>query len=155
MKKWLVPTAVLASIFAAAAPAVAAPSGPPISVSGSGTFTNCGFDVTGTVTGKVKNITTPSGDVISTSPGLKITLTGDESGKSVSYVITGVLFFSFPSDDVVEVKATGLNLLQLPSPDGLILTRGNVNFAVDPAGNELRRFSGSGTAVNVCPLLAP
>jgi hypothetical protein len=153
MKKWLVPTAVLASIFAAAAPAVAAPSGPPISVSGSGTFTNCGFPVTGEVTGKVKNITTPSGDVISTSPGLKITLTGP-TGKTVKLVITGVLFFSFPSDDVVEVKATGNNLLQLPSPAGLILTRGNVNFAVDPQGNELRRFSGSGTATNICPLLA-
>ena len=155
MKKWLVPTAVLASIFAAAAPAAAAPSGPPITIGGSGPFTSCGFDVTGTVTGKVKNITTPSGEVISTSPGLKITLTGDESGKSVSYVITGVLFFSFPGDRI-EVKATGVNLLRLPGDDGLILTKGNVNFALELDGiTEKRRFSGSGTATNVCPLLAP
>lgn len=154
MKKWLVPTAVLASIFAAAAPAAAAPSGPPITVDGPATFTSCGFPVTGEVTGKAKNITTPSGDIISTSPGLKITLTGPD-GKTASYVITGVLFFSFPSENVVEVKATGNNLLQLPSPDGLFLTRGNVNFSVDSKGNELRRFSGSGTATNICSLLAP
>ena len=69
MKKWLVPTAVLASIFAAASPAVAAPSGPPITVEGSGPLTSCGFPVTATVTGKAKNITTPSGEIISTSPG--------------------------------------------------------------------------------------
>ncbi|KQR74923.1 hypothetical protein ASF98_03435 [Arthrobacter sp. Leaf337] len=154
MKKWLVPTAVLASIFAAAAPAAAAPSGPPITVDGPATFTSCGFPVTGEVTGKVKNITTPSGDVISTSPGLKVTLTGPD-GKTASYVITGVLFFSFPGDRI-EVKATGVNLLQLPGDDGLILTKGNVNFALELDGvTELRRFSGPGTATNICSLLAP
>ena len=84
-----------------------------------------------------------------------MTLKGDQSGKTASYVITGVLFFSFPGDRI-EVKATGNNLLQLPSPDGLYLTRGNVNFALELDGiTEKRRFSGSGTAVNVCPLLAP
>ncbi len=154
MKKWLVPTAVLASIFAAASPAVAAPSGPPITVDGPASFMNCGFLVTGEVTGKAKNITTPSGDIISTSPGLKITLTGP-NGKPLKLVITGVLFFSFPSENVVEVRATGNNLLQLPSPDGLVLTRGNVNFSVDSDGNELRRFSGAGTATNICSLLGP
>ncbi|WP_156037119.1 hypothetical protein [Arthrobacter sp. UNC362MFTsu5.1] len=115
---------------------------------------NCGFLVTGEVTGKAKNITTPSGDIISTSPGLKITLTGP-NGKPLKLVITGVLFFSFPSENVVEVRATGNNLLQLPSPDGLVLTRGNVNFSVDSDGNELRRFSGAGTATNICSLLGP
>jgi hypothetical protein len=36
-------------------------------------------------------------------------------------VITGVLFIDVQKNGI-EVKATGNNLLQLPSPDGLFLT---------------------------------
>jgi hypothetical protein len=152
MKKWLASTAVLASVFAAAAPAAAAPPG---SADGAVVqISSCGFPVTGTLTGKFKNIETPFGTFISTSPGLKVTLEGP-TGKTVHLVITGVLFFDVQANGI-EVKATGNNLLQLPSPDGLFLTRGNVNFALELDGvTEQRRFSGSGTATNICPLLAP
>jgi len=80
MKKWLVPTAVLASIFAAAAPAAAAPSGPPTSPPLTEYTFHCGqaaggFDVQATVTGRVKDIVIPGDRVISIAPNLKITLT--------------------------------------------------------------------------------
>ncbi len=93
-----------------------------------------------------------NGIVISTSPGLKITLTAN--GKTLKYVITGVSRYAFLSDRI-EVTSTGRNLLLLPSPDGLYLTTGNVNFALTLDLKELRRFSGSGTATNICPLPTP
>jgi hypothetical protein len=153
MKKWAIPAVVAAAIFAGAGPAAAAPSGPPQTADPAEfTLDNCGFPVTATLTGKFKNITTPAGSVISTSPGLKITLTAN--GKSLNYVITGTSRYTFFSNKV-EVVSTGRNLLLLPSPDGLYLTTGNVNYALNLDNTELRRFSGPGTAVNVCPLLAP
>ena len=155
MKKWLVPTAVLASSSQPPLRPLPPLRGRRSPLVDQGLLRAVDLMSPAQSPGKVKNITTPSGEVISTSPGLKITLTGDESGKSVSYVITGVLFFSFPGDRI-EVKATGVNLLQLPGDDGLILTKGNVNFALELDGiTEKRRFSGSGTATNICPLLAP
>ena len=92
---------------------------------------NCGFEVNVELTGKVKNISLPDGrTVISTSPGLKVKLTGVESQKSLSYVITGGSYYTF-LDDTIEVVSTGRNILLLPTPDGLYLTTGNVNYALD------------------------
>ena len=154
MKKWAIPAVLGAAIFAGTGPAVAAPSGPPTPpVPASGTVASCGFPVAYQLTGRVKNITMPGGTVISNSPGLKITLTAN--GKTLNYVITGTSRYTFLSDRI-EVISTGRNLLLLPSPDGLYLTTGNVNYALTPDGlGELRRFTGPGTATNVCPLLAP
>lgn len=153
MKKWAIPAVLAAALFVGAGPAAAVPSGPP-QPADPATFTldNCGFPVTAQLTGKFKNIATPAGTVISTSPGLKITLTAN--GKTLNYVITGTSRYTFLSDSV-EVVSTGRNLLLLPSPDGLYLTTGNVNYALNLDNSELRRFSGPGTAANVCPLLAP
>lgn len=154
MKRLFVITALLAGLVLGISPAAhAAPSGPPIpadpnftAVCGSGATA---FTVTGVVTGRFKNIVSPSGTIISTSPGLKITLTAN--GKTLNYVITGVVYITFLSDRI-EVVATGLNLLTVPGV-GLFLTSGNVNFALNPDFSELRRFSGEGRVTDVCALL--
>ena len=169
MKKWLVPTAVLASIFAAAAPAAAAPSGPPAPVTPTEYTFHCGqasggFDIEATVTGRVKNIVIPGERVISIAPNLNVTLTAN--GKTVSYVITGASHIQFvpnASDpDSVEFKSTGRNLLSFadsdeggPDESGVVLTSGNFNFAVTGDFlNELRRYSGPGKVVDVCEVLS-
>jgi hypothetical protein len=156
MKRLLVITALISGLILGVGPAAnAAPSGPPIpadpnfsAVCGSGPTA---FTVTGVVTGTFKNIVSPSGTIISTSPGLKITLTAN--GKTLNYVITGVLFITVLSDRL-EVVATGLNLLTVPGV-GLFLTKGNVNFAVILDGNsEVRRFIGVVQVTDVCALLS-
>jgi len=167
MKKWLVPTAVLASIFAAAAPAAAAPSGPPTSVEGVEIERQCGdispggegFIVEGVLSGGFKEITLPNGTILSPSPALKVTLTAN--GKTVSYVITGVTRTTNFADRT-EVVATGKNLITRPDEDpgpavvgGLYLTTGNFSFTNNPDGSEQIPFSGPGTVTDVCELLAP
>jgi hypothetical protein len=165
MKKWLVPTAVLASIFAAAAPAAAAPSGPPISLDGATITRDCGnpeaggFVVSGVLSGGFKEITAPDGTIISPSPALKVTLTAN--GKTVSYVITGVTR-STTTNGITDVIATGKNLINRPDIDpdpdvvvaGLYVTTGNVSFTNGPQG-ELVPFSGPGRVIDVCAALAP
>lgn len=156
MKRLLVITALISGLILGVGPAAnAAPSGPPVPAAG--TFTvHCGpasggFNVTEVVTGSVKNIFNPDGTIISTSPGLKITLTAN--GKTLNYVVTGVLFITVLSDRT-EIVATGRNVLFVPNV-GLFLTVGNVNFAVSPDGNsEVRRFSGVGQVTDVCALLS-
>lgn len=170
MKKWLVPTAVLASIFAAAAPAVAAPSGPPQPPLQTDYVFHCGqaaggFDIEATVTGRVKDIVIPGDRVISIAPNLNVTLTAN--GKTVSYVITGASHIQFvpnASDPTsVEFKSTGLNLLSFadadkdgPDVSGVVLVSGNFNFAVTgDFQTEIRRYSGPGRVTDVCAVLAP
>lgn len=156
MKRLLVITALISGLILGVGPAAnAAPSGPPVSAAGTGTAhcgpTNGGFPVDEVVTGSVKNIFSPDGTIISTSPGLKITLTAH--GKTLNYVVTGVLFITVLSDRI-EVVATGQNLVFVPDV-GLFLTVGDVNFAVSPDGNsEVRRFSGVGQVTDVCALLS-
>lgn len=171
MKKWLVPTAVLASIFAAAAPAAAAPSGPPHPPLQTEYIFHCGqaaggFDIEATVTGRVKDIVIPGDRVISVAPNLNVTLTND-AGKTVSYVITGASHIQFvptaTDPDSVEFKSTGRNLLSFADTDqagedvsGVVLVSGNFNFAVTgDFQTEIRRYSGPGTVIDVCAVLAP
>ncbi|WP_454697612.1 hypothetical protein [Arthrobacter humicola] len=166
MKKWLVPTAVLASIFAAAAPAVAAGrSGPQIPLDGVTITRDCGnpeaggFVVSGVLSGGFKEITAPDGTIISPSPALKVTLTAN--GKTLSYVITGVTR-STTTNGLTDVIATGKNLINRPdiNPDpdvvvaGLYVTTGNVTFTNGPDG-EVVPFSGPGRVTDVCAVLAP
>ncbi|MET3721785.1 MULTISPECIES: hypothetical protein [unclassified Arthrobacter] len=97
MKRLRVLTALISGLILGIGPtANAAPSGPPVPVAGTFTVhcgpTNGGFDVTEVVTGSAKNIVKPDGTIISTSPNLKITLTAN--GKTLNYVVTGVLFFT-------------------------------------------------------------
>ncbi|MDR6506281.1 hypothetical protein [Arthrobacter oryzae] len=158
MKRWLVPTAVLASIFAAAAPAAAAPSGPPISLEGVEITRQCGvqgsggFLVTGVLSGSFKDITLPSGTILSPSPALKVTLTA-ENGNTVSYVITGVTRVTTFTDRT-EVVATGRNLISRPNIGGLYITSGNVSFTNNPDGSEQIPFSGPGRVIDVCDVLS-
>ena len=169
MKKWLVPTAVLASIFAAAAPAAAAPSGPPISLEGVVITRDCGnpaaggFLVTGVLSGGFKDITLPNGTILSPSPALKVTLTareGQPDEKTVSYVITGVTRVTTVGT-LTNIIATGRNLISRPDIDsgpatvaGLYITSGNVSFTNGPLG-EVIPFSGPGRVIDVCAALAP
>lgn len=157
MKRLLLSTALVAGIIACTGPlaaASAAPSGPPTSAAGSGTFRdNCTFDVDYVVTGKTKAIALPDGTVAVTAPGQTITLTAN--GNTASYVITGTLFVTAVGD-TFEVTATGSNLLTRPNDLGIFLTQGNVNFAVtatDPP-EEIRAFEGPGRVTDVCAALS-
>jgi hypothetical protein len=170
MKKWAILAVLAAAIFASAGPAAAAPpegKGPPISVDGAEISRHCGlkdagFEITGVLSGSFKDIVLPNATILSAAPGLKVKLTTD-AGKTVSYVITGVTRAQVVSNpDRTEVIATGKNLITRPDIDpgpavvsGLYLITGNFNFANNPDGSELRPFSGPGTVIDVCALLAP
>lgn len=155
MKRLLISTALVAGIIACAGPvaaAAAAPSGPPTSAAGSGTFVgNCAFDVAYEVTGKTKTIALPDGTVAVTAPGQTITLTAN--GNTASYIITGTLFFTVDGS-TIEVRATGSNLLTRPDKQGIFLTQGNVNFAITTTAGEIRAFAGPGRVTDVCAALS-
>lgn len=154
MKRSLLFTALAAGIIVSAGSATVAPavaSGPPTRVDETPfVLDNCGFDVVAQLTGKTKTIELPDGGLIISSPGQKVTLSAH--GKTVNYVITGTSHVQFLADRI-EVKQTGRNVLLLPAPDGLFLTVGNVNFALNLDGSEQRRFSGSGQVTDVCAVL--
>ncbi|MFI7483078.1 hypothetical protein ACH9EU_11790 [Kocuria sp. M1R5S2] len=112
--------------------------------------------------GKYKEISLPDGDVIVTFPKTKATVTNmtDES-KSEQYVITGTSRIEFLPGGATEWVLRGSNLVIVPETfgpgaheAGLFFTRGNINFALDAAGNEERLFSGSGNVIDVCEALA-
>jgi hypothetical protein len=164
MKRWLAPILLTVGLVAGAGPAVAAPNPNKPSPNPTGTYDlrallngiGCpGLDITATLTGKSKTITLADDRFIGISPGATITLTAD-TGKTVSYVITGQFHIEVLPDGTQEFRATGRNLLGVPArgkeTEGVFLTTGNVNFALK-GGAELRRFSGPGRVTDVCKAL--
>lgn len=154
MNKWLTSAALAAGIAALAAPAVAAPSGPPETFTFEDVLTNCDFDVKAVVTGKTKTITLPSGGLIVTAPNQRATVTNLETGKTAEFVITGVFFITTDEADNITFKARGRNLLG--RSDGLFLTSGNVSFTFDKFGNVIVEFDteGPGNIIDVCKVLS-
>ena len=159
MKKLLALPLLFAALIAGSGTVHAAP---PTSADESDTLPGgvfCDFDVTYTLTGKTKTIT--NGNVTTvTSPGQKITLTNDETDKSVSYVITGVRrqVDVDAAQDYREVIVTGRNIV-VNGPDsvkqGIYVLVGDFNYAIytDPF-SEKRVFSGAGQVIDVCAALS-
>ncbi|MBB5750300.1 hypothetical protein [Micrococcus sp. TA1] len=150
-----------AGLVTAAAPAVAAPNGtPPEGFEGElgepYTTACAGLDLEGSVSGKFKQIETPVGTTIQTSPGTKVTLTNPDNGKTVRYVITGSFHISKDADGNTVTEARGRNLLTREEYPGLYLTIGNVFFVQDPDGEFLDEFSleGPGRVINICEELS-
>lgn len=162
MKFRLIPSVLVAGLFATAAPVAAANAAPPKDASDAGTLTNfCTFPVEYTLTGKTKLITKPNGQRIITSPGQRITLSAN--GNTVRYVITGTRFerdVQVNGETITEVEVKGRNLLTNPigisERPGLFLVVGNFDYALDAAGEEVRVFdaNGPGKVTDVCAALA-
>lgn len=113
------------------------------------------------VTGSQKTLTLPGGLLIFVSPNLRISLTNNSNGTTVSYVVTGTSKVTDLGNGLLYVTSNGKNLLSVPEanghPAGLFLTTGTVNFVIDISGTEVREvrtFTGSGTVVDVCKVLA-
>jgi hypothetical protein len=154
MKKWLSSAALAASIAALAAPAVAAPSGPPTDVNFSQELSGCDFPVTAFVTGKSKTITLPSGGLIVTAPKQTATVRNDRTGETADFVVTGVFFITTDKADNVTFKVRGRNLLT--RSNGIFLTSGNFSFSFDANGNVIAEFDlgGPGNIIDVCQALS-
>lgn len=154
MKKMLVSAALIAGLAATAGPAAAAPT----PIEGSIVFHDCDFKVIGTFSGKANLIATGAGEILSTSPGLEITLTNAKTGESVSYVITGSFNFSTDPDTGNTVTtARGTNLLtRTVTDEGIYITTGNFSFVTDAKGKIVEEFSfnGPGQIIDVCAELS-
>jgi hypothetical protein len=155
MKRLLLSAALAAGIAAVSGPAIAAP---PTDAGGELTLRDCGFKVEVQLTGKSQFVETGAGEILSLSPGQKVTLTNPENDKTVSYVITGSFHISTdPATGNTIVTATGTNLLTRTLADeGIYLTTGNFSFETTAKGKivEEFEFDGPGQVVDVCAELA-
>lgn len=166
MKKLSVVAALLLGLVLGSSPVVAAPPKEPnpfapVLNEGTGDLNDfCGFDIAIILVGKIKSISLPGERTTTVSPGAKITLTS-EFGKTVTYVITGVIHEQILLDakgkKFIDVQATGTNLLLLPEPNsGLALTTGNFHYTLNLDKSERTRFDagGPGQVVDVCAALS-
>ena len=117
----------------------------------------CDFDLGYLVTGKTKTITKHDGETIVIAPGQNATLTNIESGETVTYNVTGVLFGSAPDqNDVVYYVMTGRNVGF--DPAGTFLNIGRFTFALDTTTGELHPIvepqAGKGQAIDICEVLS-
>jgi hypothetical protein len=113
----------------------------------------------GDVTGNMKTLTLRGGTQIAASPNLRISITNTVTHTTVSYVITGTSKYTPLGNDLVYVTSNGKNLVFVPEanghPPGLFLTTGTVNFVINGVTNdEVRTFTGQGTVIDVCKVLA-
>jgi hypothetical protein len=117
----------------------------------------CDFDLGYVVTGKTKTITKHDGETIVIAPGQYATLTNLESGETVTYNATGVVFGSAPDqNDVVYYVITGRNIGF--DPAGTFLNIGRFTFAIDTTTGELHPIvepqAGKGQAIDICEVLS-
>jgi hypothetical protein len=117
----------------------------------------CDFDLGYLVTGKTKTIMRPDGGAIVIAPGQNATLTNLETGETVTYNVTGVLFASAPDqNDVVYYVMTGRNVGF--DPAGTFLNIGRFTFALDTTTGELHPIvqpqEGKGQAIDICEVLS-
>jgi len=113
----------------------------------------CDFPVLNEVTGKTKAIE-HAGYTTLISPNQRVTLTNTETGKTVSYVITGVARFT-ETDTGVTIRFTGHNLLFGPGIEGTLYTSGTQTVVVDAETGVNTLTESHGKVVNVCEVLAP
>lgn len=94
-------------------------------------------DIVLDMAGKAKTITMRNGDTIDISPGLKGTLTNNDTGDTFDFVATGSIRNSVNDDGTILATANGLNLIGNPYVDdgayALTQTRGHFTYTYDDA----------------------
>jgi hypothetical protein len=109
------------------------------------------------LSGKSKVKELPGGRILSTSPGLRVTLTNiEEPTNQVSYVITGSLLIRELDDGNQFVVARGRSIVFGPDV-GMFLTIGRftfVGFDAEGTSLALTKPEGSGRLIDVCAQLA-
>jgi hypothetical protein len=135
----------------------AASAAPPEPVDVTATLPGCDFPVFAEVSGKSKVNELPSGQTLSTSPQLRITLTNlEEPTNQVKYVITGSFLATELDNGNFFVVARGRNLIFGPDV-GMLLTIGRftfIGFNDEGATVALTRPTGEGRLIDVCARLA-
>jgi len=114
----------------------------------------CAFPVRVEYTGKQKHIDVPGGSAIVTGPRVHATVTNLDTGRQVSWSLTGAIHLSPLSADTTEVVFTGRNLLFFHSTKEWLLLRGRFRVVIDATGAVVEPLSGNGQQTPVCPLLA-
>ena len=114
----------------------------------------CAFNIEGVAAGKAKTVVLPGGRAIALSPGLTWTLTNLDTGHSETFVITGAFHFSTLESGVVQLVATGRNILGAPG-GGLSLVIGRQVLVFDPESQLfLPVGEAHGRVVDLCRFLA-
>ena len=117
----------------------------------------CDFPLQAELSGKTKVKELPGGRTLSTSPGLRVTLTNlEEPTNQVTYVITGSFLLTELDDGNQFVVARGRNIVFGPDV-GMFLTIGRftfVGFTADGATLALTPPEGNGRLIDVCAQLA-
>ncbi|BCW75900.1 hypothetical protein [Arthrobacter sp. NicSoilB11] len=154
MKRQAAPFALAAALLAGTGTATAMPPEP---IGGTFQWPCPTFTADLTVTGKSGTISLPGGSK-AIAPNQRVTIANPETGEAVRYLITGVTHVATQPDDSFAVTATGLNVILVPEANGhdagLFLTRGTVNWTLNPDGSERTLFTSEGGQVtDVCELL--
>jgi len=117
----------------------------------------CDFPLRAELSGKSKVKELPGGRTLSTSPGLRVTLTNlEEPTNQVTYVITGSFLLTELDDGNQFVVARGRNIVFGPDV-GMFLTIGRftfVGFDADGTILALTQPEGNGRLIDVCARLA-
>jgi hypothetical protein len=117
----------------------------------------CPFPMRAELSGKSKVKELPGGRTLSTSPGLRVTLTNlEERSNQVRYVITGSFLTRELGAGKHFVVARGRNIVFGPDV-GMFLTIGRFTFVgLDSGGTKLAltKPEGNGRRIDVCARLA-
>jgi hypothetical protein len=111
----------------------------------------CDFPIIFSQAGKTKTIEHGAFTLI-TSPGLKATLTNGDTGKTVTYSITGAFHNTTLANGNVVTRSTGRSLLGDPVA-GLVIAIGNFSFTNDAKNNNVVPLHGTGSLINICEAL--
>ena len=146
--KRLVSVAAL-GLVATALSVPSAMAAPPEPIEITAVIPGCDFPVLNVVTGKTKAIEHKN-FVTLISPNQRVTVTNTETGKTVSYVITGVGRLTANGS---TIRVTGHNLVFGPGLDGIFYTTGTQTLVQDEEGMVALTES-SGKVLNICNVLA-
>ncbi len=140
-------------LIAVGAPAQAAPLEPldptfTLDVLPGAGLSDCDFPVHIEVTGKFKDIQTPTGTTIGVAANTTATVTNTDAGTSVKDSINGSFHKTTDADGNVTTKATGRNLLT-DSKSGVVVTSGNFTFTFDKDGKLVEGLSGKGRIMSI------
>jgi hypothetical protein len=126
----------------------------PVDLPAGAVFGKCDFPVRLQYSGKGKTITLPDGSFISTSPGLKATLTNlDKPENQKTFNITGSFHTSTLDNGDVKTEANGRNLLGDPEA-GFVVAVGHFSYVFDAEGNLVQPLTGKGKLTDVCESLS-
>jgi hypothetical protein len=126
----------------------------PVDLPAGAVFGKCDFPVRLQYSGKAKTITLPDGSFISTSPGLKATLTNlDNPENQKTFSITGAFHTTTLENGDVQTVVTGRNLLGDPKA-GFVVAVGRFSYVFDSDGNLVQPLTGKGQLIDVCQSLS-